>query len=352
VHLLAAGLAAAGRRTGVIGTLSGGLTTPEAPVLQRRLAEYAAEGYGAVAMEVSSIALDQHRADAIEFGVAVWTNLTQDHLDYHGGMEAYYQAKASLFVPGRCRLAAVNVDDPWGRRLLDRLEVPAVPYRLADATDLVVGARRSSFQWRGARVELPLGGRHNVANALAAATAAAALGVDPEVIAAGLASAAPVPGRWEAIDAGQPFTVVVDYAHTPDGLTQVLSAARGAAGGRRVTVVFGCGGDRDRSKRPHMAAVAADLADLAVLTSDNPRSEDPLAIIGEAAGGAPPGAPLVIEPDRRQAIVFAVAQAAPGDIVVIAGKGHETGQVVGDRVLPFDDREVVRDALEKEAARW
>ncbi|HVM65524.1 MAG TPA: UDP-N-acetylmuramoyl-L-alanyl-D-glutamate--2,6-diaminopimelate ligase [Acidimicrobiales bacterium] len=352
VHLLAAVLGAAGRRTGVIGTLSGSLTTPEAPVLQRRLAEFADGGYGAVAMEVSSIALDQHRADAIEFAVAVWTNLTQDHLDYHGDMEAYFRAKASLFVPGRCRVAVVNADDPWGRRLRDRLAVPAVPYRLADAEDLDVGARRSTFRWRGAAVELPLGGRHNVANALAAATAAASLGVEPAAIAAGLASAAPVPGRWEAVDAGQPFTVIVDYAHTPDGLTQVLRAARGAAGGHRVTVVFGCGGDRDRAKRPQMAAVAATLADVAVLTSDNPRSEDPLAIIREAAGGAPEGAALVIEPDRRQAIAFAVAQAAPGDIVVVAGKGHETGQVVGDRVLPFDDREVARDALLEAAARW
>jgi UDP-N-acetylmuramoyl-L-alanyl-D-glutamate--2,6-diaminopimelate ligase len=352
VHLLAAVLRAAGRPTGVIGTLQGGLTTPEAPVLQRRLAGFAAGGCQAVAMEVSSIALDQHRADAIEFAAAVWTNLTQDHLDYHGDMGAYFGAKAALFAPGRCRLAIVNTDDPWARRLLAQLEVPAEAYGLADAEDLRLSPRHSAFRWRGTRVELPMGGRHNVANALAAATAAAALGLAPEAIAQGLAGAEPVPGRWEAVDAGQPFTVVVDYAHTPDGLEQVLTAARGAAGGHRVLVVFGCGGDRDRAKRPRMAARAAALADVAVLTSDNPRSEDPLAIIREAAAGAPAAAPLVVEPDRRAAIALAVGQAAPGDIVVVAGKGHETGQVVGDRVLPFDDRAVVREALEKEAAGW
>jgi UDP-N-acetylmuramoyl-L-alanyl-D-glutamate--2,6-diaminopimelate ligase len=249
-------------------------------------------------------------------------------------------------------VAAVNADDPWGLRLLEGLEVPSVTYRLADAEGLELAPRRSTFRWRGAAVELPLGGRHNVANALAAATAAAELGVAPDVVAAGLAAAAPVPGRWEAVDAGQPFTVVVDYAHTPDGLRQVLTAARAAAPGHRVTVVFGCGGDRDRAKRPQMAAVAADLADLAVLTSDNPRSEDPRAIIDEAATGAPAGAALVIEPDRRRAIELAIAQAVAGDIVVIAGKGHETGQTVGDHVLPFDDREVARQALRTEAARW
>ena len=284
--------------------------------------------------------------------MAVWTNLTQDHLDYHGGMEAYFAAKASLFAAGRSRLAVVNGDDAWGRRLLGQLEVPAVTYTLADAEDLRLAPRHSAFRWRGAAVELPIGGRHNVANALAAATTAAALGAAPEAIAEGLATAAPVRGRWEPVEAGQPFTVVVDYAHTPDGLEQVLTAARDAAGGHRVLVVFGCGGDRDRAKRPRMAAVATSLADVAFLTTDNPRSEDPLVIIEEAAAGAAPGASLVVEPDRRAAIALAVGRAAPGDIVVVAGKGHETGQIVGDRVLPFDDRDVARDALLKAAAGW
>jgi len=230
--------------------------------------------------------------------------------------------------------------------------VPSVTYGLSDAGDLRLGPRQSTFTWRGVTIDVPLGGRHNVSNALAAATTAASLGVDAPTIAAGLASARPVPGRWEAVDAGQPFTVVVDYAHTPDGLEQVLTAARTAAGGHRVIVVFGCGGDRDREKRPRMAAAATALADVAVLTSDNPRSEDPLAIIDEAAAGARPGATLVIEPDRRDAIALAVAEAQPGDLVVVAGKGHETGQVVGGRVLPFDDRTVVREVLEQAASRW
>jgi UDP-N-acetylmuramoyl-L-alanyl-D-glutamate--2,6-diaminopimelate ligase len=355
VHLLAAVLGAAGRRAGVIGTLQGALTTPDAPTLQRRLAAFAADGCDAVAMEVSSIALDQHRADAIGFAAAVWTNLTQDHLDYHGDMEAYFRAKAALFVPDRCRLAVVNADDAWGRRLLDdvaRLGLAATTYAMSDAEDLRLFPRHSTFRWRGADVDVPLGGRHNVANALAAATVAASLGVLPGAVAEGLAAAPPVPGRWEAVDAGQPFTVLVDYAHTPDGLAQVLSAARASANGHRVLVVFGCGGDRDRAKRPQMTAAATALADLVVLTSDNPRSEDPLAIIDEAAAGAAPGSALLVEPDRREAIALAVGRAEPGDLVVIAGKGHETGQLVGDRVLPFDDRAVVREVLEGAPARW
>ena len=345
VHLIAAILSAAGRRAGLIGTLEGVRTTPEAPVLQRRLAEFVDDGCDAVAMEVSSIALDQHRADAVEFAVAVWTNLTQDHLDYHGDMESYFRAKAALFSAERCRLAVVNADDPWGRRLLDGLDIAAVTYTAADADALVVRPTRSTFRWRGVEVDLPFGGRHNVANALAAATVTATMGVTPDVIASGLATAPPVPGRWEVVDADQPFTVIVDYAHTPDGLTQVLRAARGVVGDGRVLVVFGCGGDRDRSKRPLMGAVASTLADLAVLTSDNPRSEDPMAIIREARAGAAPGRTLLVEPDREAAIALALGRAAPGDLVVIAGKGHETGQLVGDDVLPFDDREVAHRLL-------
>ena len=345
-HLIAAILRSAGRRTGLLGTLEGTRTTPEAPVLQRQLAAFVDEECEAVAMEVSSIALDQHRADAVEFAVAVWTNLTQDHLDYHGDMESYFRSKAALFVPDRCRLAVVNTDDGWGRRLLRELEVPAVTYGLGDVDALELGPRRSRFQWRGVDVEVPFGGRHNVANALAAATVAAELGLAPAAIADGLRAAPPVPGRWEVVDGGQPFTVVVDYAHTPDGLTQVLSAARGVVGDHRVLVVFGCGGDRDRTKRPLMASVATTLADVAVLTSDNPRHEDPLEIIREAAAGAAPGGDLVVEVDRHEAIALALDRARPGDLVVIAGKGHETGQVVGEETLPFDDREVARALLE------
>ena len=351
VDLLAAVLRAGGRPTGVVGTLTGARTTPEASVLQGRLAAFADEGCEAVAMEVSSIALDQHRADAVEFAAAVWTNLSQDHLDYHGDMEAYYRAKADLFAPERCRLAVINVDDPWGRRLQAEVDVPFLTYTLADAEGLVLGARRSRFCWRGQDVDLPLGGRHNVSNAIAAATAAEALGIDRSIVAAGLRAAPPVPGRWELVEGDQPFTVVVDYAHTPDGLTQVLDAARGVVGDRRVVVVFGCGGDRDRAKRPRMAAAATAAADLAVLTSDNPRHEDPLEIIAEARAGATPGRALLVEPDRQAAIAAALERARPGDVVVIAGKGHETVQDLGDRVVPFDDREVARRLL-RERRQW
>ncbi len=219
----------------------------------------------------------------------------------------------------------INADDAWGRRLRDEAPVPVVTYALADAEDLVLGARRSRFRWRGADVDLPFGGRHNVANALAAATTTAALGVDPAAVAAGLRDAPPVPGRWEIVDADQPFTVVVDYAHTPDGLAHVLDAARGVVGDGRVLVVFGCGGDRDRAKRPLMAGVATAAADVAVLTSDNPRHEDPLEIIAEAQAGALPGRDLVVEPDREAAIAAALDAAPP------RGRRHHRRQGSRDR---------------------
>jgi UDP-N-acetylmuramoyl-L-alanyl-D-glutamate--2,6-diaminopimelate ligase len=344
-HLLAAVAAAAGRPAGVIGTLSGTRTTPEAPVLQGDLARLRRDGTDVVAMEVSSMALDQHRADAIDFAVAVWTNLTQDHLDYHATMEAYFEAKARLFEPDRSAVAVVNTDDHWGRVLLTRLDRPARTYSLADAADLDVGLTGSRFRWRGHEVRLRIGGVPNVLNALAAATAADAIGIDPVDVAAGLGTVEGVPGRLEPLDCGQPFTVLVDYAHTPDGLRQVLGSIRRAAPGASLTVVFGCGGDRDRAKRPLMAAVATELADRVVLTSDNPRHEDPLAIMAEAAAGAVRPEVLVTEPDRAAAIALAVGQARAGDVVIIAGKGHETGQIVGDVVVPFDDRQAARDAL-------
>jgi UDP-N-acetylmuramoyl-L-alanyl-D-glutamate--2,6-diaminopimelate ligase len=350
-HLIVAILRTAGWSTGLLGTLSGARTTPEAPILQERLAEFLDDGCRAVAMEVSSMALDQHRADAIDFAVAVWTNLTQDHLDYHGDMDAYFAAKARLFEPQRCRAAVINGDDPWAARL--DLSVPVTTYRLAEATGLTTSPAGSAFRWRGHPVDLSLGGIHNVANALAAASTCAVLGVEPAVIAAGLTSAPPVPGRWELIDGGQDFTVIVDYAHTPDGLEQVLGAARSAVGpGGRVIVVFGCGGDRDRAKRPLMTAAATALADVTVLTTDNPRSEDPAAILRDAVAGARPGAALVVEPDRDGAIGIAVDAARKGDLVVIAGKGHETGQVIGDQVLPFDDREAARVHLAARRGSW
>ncbi len=346
-HLLAAVLEAAGWPTGIIGTLSGSHTTPEAPELQERLAAFRDEGRRAVSMEVSSHALAMHRVDATRFAVAVFTNLGRDHLDFHHTEARYFAAKARLFQPDLSALGVVNRDDPHGQLLLDAATIPTVSYSRADAHDVVVAPDHARFTWRGQRVRLRLGGGFNVANALAAATAASALGIDDATVAAGLSGAPVVPGRFEPVDAGQGFAVIVDYAHTPDGLAEALTAARQATEGR-VLVVFGCGGDRDATKRPAMGATAAALADVAVVTSDNPRSEDPAAIISAELSGVPAGAPtrLLVEPDRRTAIAMAFESAGEGDVVLIAGKGHETTQTVGDRVLPFDDRAVARQLLE------
>ncbi|MEO7837440.1 MAG: UDP-N-acetylmuramoyl-L-alanyl-D-glutamate--2,6-diaminopimelate ligase [Acidimicrobiales bacterium] len=349
-HLLRAVLEAHGWSAGVMGTIGAERTTPEAPELQAHLAAELTAGRDAVVMEVSSHALAQKRADAVHFAVLGFTNLTQDHLDYHGDMESYFAAKASLFETARAEVGAVNADDHFGQRLLERSQLRLVPYSLADATDLALEPRRaqSTFRWHGEPVRLALGGVFNVANALCAATMARELGVPAATAAAGLSAVATVPGRFELIDVGQPFAVIVDYAHTPDALEQVLTAARDmtvtAASAGRVIVVFGCGGGRDRTKRPRMGEVAARLADLAFLTSDNPRHEDPLAIIEEvrAGVGAAFEANLVVQPDRREAIEEAVARAEPGDVVVVAGKGHETGQTVGSEILPFDDRALAR----------
>lgn len=361
-HLLGAALEAGGHRTTVIGTLTGSRTTPEAPDLQRLLAAARAHGGaggGAVAMEVSSHALAQSRVDGIHFDVAVFTNLSHEHLDYHGTMEEYFSVKASLFTPERAVRGVVDAEDPWGRRLLAAARIPMVAVRRGDATAVELAPGRSSFTWRGRRVSLALTGAVNVRNAVLAAEAAVALGLSPEEVAAGLAAAPPVPGRLETVVAagptGPPFTVLVDYAHTPAGLDVALGEARRLVGpGGRVIVVFGCGGDRDRSKRPAMGAAARRGADLVVVTSDNPRSEDPGAIIQEVLAGMPERAPdgggAVVEPDRREAVGRAVRAARPGDVVLIAGKGHERAQIVGDRAYPFDDREVAAEAVARVGA--
>ncbi|HUQ39933.1 MAG TPA: UDP-N-acetylmuramoyl-L-alanyl-D-glutamate--2,6-diaminopimelate ligase [Acidimicrobiales bacterium] len=319
--------------------------TPEAPDLQARLAAARDDGCQAIAMEVSSNGLADHRVDGIVFQVAVFTNLTRDHLEDHGTMEAYFAAKARLFTPELAHAAVVNGDDPWGLRLLADASIPMTTFAMVDAEDLEVGMTASEFRWAGLRVRLPLGGTYHVANALAAATAARQLDIPAAVIVEGLAAATPVPGRFEQVDVGQGFTVVVDYAHTPDALAQVLTAARRVGTGR-VIAVFGCGGDRDRGKRPLMAQVAVDGADEVVVTSDNPRSEDPGVIIGEILSGIPDRTEgVVVEPDRAAAIALALDRARPGDVVVIAGKGHETGQIFADRTEPFDDRDVASRAL-------
>lgn len=346
-HLLGSICEAAGWPTAVIGTLSGPRTTPEAPELQARLAAELVAGRTAVAMEVSSHALALGRVRSTRFAVALFTNLSHDHLDFHRDLDEYFETKAQLFTPEYADRAVVNLDDPYGAVLADRAAVPTEGYSMSDALDLDVVPERSRFTWRGVTVQLALGGRFNVANALAAATATEAIGIDRPTIAAGLYAARPVPGRFEAIHEGQPFAVLVDYSHKPGALASALNAARETAGEGRVVLVFGAGGDRDPTKRAEMGEVAARLADRVVLTSDNPRGEDPLAIIEAVRAGMEDTAGLTVEPDRAAAIEQALAEAEPGDVVVIAGKGHESIQIVGDRRVAFDDRAVARELLRR-----
>lgn len=342
-HLLAAVLNHVGRTTRVLGTLSGTRTTPEAPALQSALAEAADAGASVVAMEVSSHAIELRRIVGTWFTVAVFTNLSQDHLDFHGTMDRYFAAKARLFEPERAALGLVNRDDPWGARLLEAMAIPAVAWSAEEAEDPELRADGSRFTWRGHRIELALAGRFNLANAVAAAEAALALGLEPAQIAAGLAQAGPVRGRFEPVGDSD-VAVLVDYAHTPDGLVQALASARELTEGRLI-VVFGCGGDRDRDKRPLMGRAADQGADVVIVTSDNPRQEDPAAIIETVMTGVERVGDLIVEPDRRRAVDAAVALAAPGDLILVAGKGHETTQDLGDRVIDFDDREVAAAAL-------
>ena len=348
--LLASVLNVAGMPTGVIGTLTGKHTTPEAPDLQAQLAEFVAAGMRAVVIEVSSHALALHRVDGCHFALAVFTNLGRDHLDLHGTMQNYFAAKAALFRPRLSERAVVNVDDPRGRELADAALIPMTEFSLSDISELVVTATSHQYNWHGARIRVGIGGAFNAMNSLAAATAAATLGIATDVIAAGLATAPAVRGRFEPVHAGQPFDVIVDFAHTPDGLREVLPAARQAIADSatgRVIVVFGCGGDRDREKRPEMGAVAATLSDFVVITSDNPRSEDPQAIIDAVLAGVPADyrERVVSESDRRQAFATAFQMARVGDVVVIAGKGHETTQTIGCNVNPFDDHAVAMELL-------
>jgi UDP-N-acetylmuramoyl-L-alanyl-D-glutamate--2,6-diaminopimelate ligase len=346
--LIASIMTADGRSTGVIGTLTGTHTTPESPELQSLLADFAKRGVTAVVMEVSSHALELQRVAGSHFDIAVFTNLGRDHLDLHGTQERYFAAKARLFQPDLSDAAVVNIDDPHGRLLMDVGAIPTEGFSLADVSDIEVSAVDHRYTWRDQHIVVPIGGEFNVMNSLAAATACARLGIEPATVNRGLADLAPVPGRFEAIVAGQPFAVIVDYAHTPDGLEKAIGAARSVAGDAAVHVVFGCGGDRDRDKRPLMGSVASRMADHVVITSDNPRSEDPMEIINATMEGVAPDyrGRVVMEPDRRRAIEIAVRHAQSGDVVLIAGKGHERTQTIGDTVLDFDDRAVARELLE------
>ncbi|WP_405643048.1 UDP-N-acetylmuramoyl-L-alanyl-D-glutamate--2,6-diaminopimelate ligase [Streptomyces sp. NBC_00019] len=370
-YLVEGGLKAV-RNTGLIGTVEMRIgderikserTTPEATDLQALFAVMRERGVEAVAMEVSSHALVLGRVDGCVFDIGVFTNLSPEHMEFHSDMEDYFRAKAQLFTPKRSRLGVVNVDDEYGRRLAKEATVPVVTFSAeghpdADwrAEDVHVGPMDSTFTVVGPKGERiaarsPIAGPFNVANTLAAITALAAAGLDAQTAADGIAAVPGVPGRLERVDAGQPYLAVVDYAHKTDAVESVLKALRKVTEGK-LHIVLGCGGDRDTTKRVPMGAAAARLADTAVLTSDNPRSEDPLAILAtmlEGAASVPAhkrGEVQVFE-DRAAAIAAAVSRAQPGDTVLVAGKGHEQGQDIAGVVRPFDDRQVLREAIQK-----
>ena len=359
-YLLRSILEADGRRTGMVGTvewIAGGETraaphtTPEAIDLQRLFREMLDAGDEAAAIEASSHGSHYRRLDRVRFDALAFTNLGQEHLDLHGDMEEYFQAKRRLFTGLAPPPAAVNIGDPYGRRLADELSgahrAPLVTFGLRPEAEvraerLELGPRGSSFTAAGIRLETSLLGIFNVENVLAAVAAATLLDVDDEAIADGIRAVHGVPGRFEAVDEGQGFAVVVDYAHKPDALGAALRAARQLGDGR-LTVVFGAGGDRDRTKRAEMGRIAHELADRVIVTNDNPRSEEPLAIVEQILQGA--GTDVEVDLDRRGAIEAAIDAARDGDVVLIAGKGHEQGQEVGGEIHPFDDREVARETL-------
>jgi UDP-N-acetylmuramoyl-L-alanyl-D-glutamate--2,6-diaminopimelate ligase len=361
VHLLEAGLRAAGHTTGIIGTtgvrigdrnVPNDRTTPEATDLHALLAHMREEGVTAVAMEVSSHALVLGRVNGVVYDIAIFTQLSQDHLDFHGTMEDYFAAKADLFTAARSRKAVIGVDGMWGRRLADQCEIPQITYALDHDADVVcpsvvTGTAGQTLTIRddsGGAFEVAVGlpGRFNAANALGSWAALRDAGISPEVLSTAM-SGVHVPGRMEIIDVGQDFTAIVDYAHSPDAVERVISAV--IPRGRRI-VVLGCGGDRDREKRYAMGDVAAAGADILIITDDNPRSEDPAAIrTAMLAGAQAVGGDIREIGDRGEAIAAAVAVAQPGDVLLLLGKGHESGQEIAGVITPFDDREVLRAAI-------
>ena len=351
-----------GMKTGLIGTvqnivgeqtLPAQRTTPDALQIQQLLSAMTKNGCSHAVMEVSSHALDQHRAEGIDFSVGIFTNLTEDHLDYHGTMGCYCDAKAKLFQMSR--MGVCNADDPWTERLLAGASCPSVYYGIHNpaevwAEDIFLHARSVDFTVCTARTRTPvhLGvpGRFSVYNALGAIAACGELGIPPEECAAALATFPGVAGRMEVVPTqGKPYTLLIDYAHTPDALENVLKTVRGFAQ-NRVIAVFGCGGDREREKRPLMGHIAGKLADLTIITSDNPRTEEPMAIIRDILPGiAGAEDKYIVDPDRRGAIALAMGRAAAGDVIVLCGKGHETYQEIGNETHPMDEREIVRSLL-------
>jgi UDP-N-acetylmuramoyl-L-alanyl-D-glutamate--2,6-diaminopimelate ligase len=348
-HLLGSILRQHGLQTEVMGTLSGNRTTAESTDLQRQLAQFVQRKVQAVVMEVTSHAMVLHRVEGTHFALSIFTNLTPEHLDFHGTMERYFAAKASLFTSAFTSKGVVNYDDVHGRLIVDTHEIECIPFSVHDVQSVSADASSHEFSWRTHHIKVNIGGKFNISNSLAAVTAAVQLGVSETDIVTGLAAAETVPGRFEQVRSVNGFDVVVDYAHTPAALQRVLLAARDVVGTQQqVVVVFGCGGDRDTEKRPLMGAIAAKFADHVVVTSDNPRSESPATIarnIIDGIGAHSANTIVSTEIDRRLAIQLALKSARSGDIVVIAGKGHEKYQTIGNDVLPFDDVATVREIL-------
>ena len=347
-HLIAALLRGDGVETEVLGTIQGPRTTPESTDMQRQLAGFRKAGSRAVVMEVTSHALALDRVVGTKFDVSVFTNLSRDHLDFHGTEEKYFAAKAKLFTPQLSKRAVINRDDVHGRLLIDSAAIECTSFGASDASDVVVTPRHHEFTWRGKRVSVPLGGRFNLMNSIAAATTAVALGVEPDSVVGSLSTVAPIRGRYQVVDHRSEPIVVVDYAHDAHSLEMVIATTKEMIGpSNRVIVVFGCGGDRDKGKRSEMGRIASERADVVFVTSDNPRSESPAAIAEEILGGVSPenASRVSVELDRRAAIGAAIAAAASGDVVIVAGKGHENTQTIGANVVPFDDIEVSRELL-------
>ena len=347
VNILSAIAKAAGEKTETIGTLTGQLTTPEAPDLQRQIRDSIGNGVSFLAMEVSSHALLQNRISRMSYDAAIFTNLSLDHLDYHGDMESYYKAKSSLFSPTHSKLAVINADNQFGKRLMNEVEIPQVSFSLNDVDIVERTLIKTTFRWKGKIIELKLPGVFNLENALAAAVTAEALGFNREVIAKGLESAKGTPGRFELLTHSdeEPY-IIVDYCHTPDGLEKILLSINELLPGARTHIVFGCGGDRDTSKRAQMGMISETHATNVYLTSDNPRSENQMAIINDILAGIHDTEPVYVNPDRREAIFHAVTTANQDDVVLIAGKGCEPYQEISGTLHPFLDSDVGREALE------
>ena len=348
-HLLAEILRSHGWKTEVIGTLTGARTTPESTDLQRLLSVFEGNGVEAVVMEVTSHALELHRVAGTTFDVSVFTNLSQDHLDFHLTMEKYFAAKAKLFTNEYSKCGVVNRDDVHGQLLLDTMTIDSMSFGISDVASVLMDARHLEFDIDGVLMSANLGGQFNVMNSLAAVSAARALGISLTEIAEGLSRATAVPGRFESVDAGQSFEVIVDYAHTPDALERVLDSSRSLMSETgKLFVVFGCGGDRDMEKRQPMGEIAGAKADVVIITSDNPRSESGAEIalqINAGVRASDSHKVLCTELDRRAAIGIAFSIAQPGDVVVIAGKGHENTQTIGTEIFPFNDAQVARELL-------